>query len=103
MCQSLFFDKIAGNVIKKETLAQLFSCEFCEISKSIFFTEHLRTAASTPDADNVIFTEYFAYVLAMFRRTCSNFGLFVYQTLGKLAFSPAVFLLACYIEKKLGL
>ena len=27
--------------IKKETLAQLFSCEFCEISKNIFFTEHL--------------------------------------------------------------
>ena len=27
--------------IKKETLAQLFSCEFCEISKDTFFTEHL--------------------------------------------------------------
>ena len=26
----------------KETLAQLFSCEFCEISKNIFFKEHLR-------------------------------------------------------------
>ena len=29
------------NFIKKETLAQVFSCEFCEISKNIFFTEHL--------------------------------------------------------------
>ena len=28
--------------IKKETLAQVFSCEFCEIFKNIFFTEHLR-------------------------------------------------------------
>ena len=27
--------------IKKETLAQLFSCEFCKISKNTFFTEHL--------------------------------------------------------------
>ena len=27
--------------IKKETLAQVFSCEFCEISKNTFFTEHL--------------------------------------------------------------
>ena len=27
---------------KKETLAQVFSCEFCEISKNTFFTEHLR-------------------------------------------------------------
>ena len=30
------------NFIKKETLAQVFSCEFCEISKNAFFTEHLR-------------------------------------------------------------
>ena len=29
------------NVIKKETLVQVFSCEFCEISKNTFFTEHL--------------------------------------------------------------
>ena len=28
------------------TLAQVFSCEFCEISKNIFFTEHLWTTAS---------------------------------------------------------
>ena len=32
--------------IKKETLAQVFSCEFCEISKSTFFTEHLWTTTS---------------------------------------------------------
>ena len=28
-------------VLKKETLAQVFSCEFCEISKNTFFIEHL--------------------------------------------------------------
>ena len=28
--------------MKKETLAQAFSCEFCEISKNTFFTEHVR-------------------------------------------------------------
>ena len=27
--------------IEKETLAQVFSCEFCEISKNAFFIEHL--------------------------------------------------------------
>ena len=45
LCHSLFFNKVAGgacNFIKKETLAQMFSCEFCEISKNTFFTEHLR-------------------------------------------------------------
>ena len=31
----------ACNFIKKETLTQVFSCEFCEISKSTFVTEHL--------------------------------------------------------------
>ena len=29
------------NFIKKETLAQVFSCKFCGISKNIFFTKHL--------------------------------------------------------------
>ena len=27
---------------KKETLAQVFSCEFCKIFKKTFFIEHLR-------------------------------------------------------------
>ena len=39
MCQ-------ACNFIKKETLAQVFSCEFCEISKNTFFTEHLQIITS---------------------------------------------------------
>ena len=36
----------AYNFIEKETLAQMFSCEFCEISKNNFFTEHFWTTAS---------------------------------------------------------
>ena len=40
----VFYEKRpACNFIKKETLAQVFSCEFCEISKNAFFTEHLWT------------------------------------------------------------
>ena len=38
LCQSLFLNK-------KETLAQMFSSEFCKISKNTFFKEHLRTTA----------------------------------------------------------
>ena len=34
------------NFIKKETLAQVFFCEFYEIFKATFFTEHLRMTAS---------------------------------------------------------
>ena len=45
LCQSLFFNKVAGlrlaTLLKKETLAQVFSCDFCEIYKNTFFTEHL--------------------------------------------------------------
>ena len=37
--QSLFFNKVAG-------LVQVFSCEFCKISRNTSFTEHLRTTAS---------------------------------------------------------
>ena len=46
LCQSFFFNKVAALRPKKETLAQVFSCEFFEISKNTFFTEHLRTTAS---------------------------------------------------------
>ena len=43
--QSLFFNKVlrlasAFNLIKKETLAQVFSCEFCKIYKNSLHTEH---------------------------------------------------------------
>ena len=37
LCQSTFFNKVA----KKEILAQVSSCEFCEISKNTIFTEHI--------------------------------------------------------------
>ena len=36
----------AYNFIKKETLTQVFSCEFCKIFKNTYFTEHLWTTAS---------------------------------------------------------
>ena len=39
MCQSLFFNKVVG------LRPQVFSSEFCEISKDIFFTEHVWTTA----------------------------------------------------------
>ena len=49
LCQSLFLNKVAGdacNVIKKETLAQVFSWEFCEISKNTFSYRAPLVAAS---------------------------------------------------------
>ena len=43
LCQRLFLIKLQA---KKETLAEVFSCEFCEIPKNTFFTEHLWTTVS---------------------------------------------------------
>ena len=39
----------ANNFIKKETLTQMFSCEFCKISKNIFSYRTPSVAASEPD------------------------------------------------------
>ena len=62
LCQSLLFNKVVGqacNFIKKDTLAQVFSCEFCEISKSTFFHRTPLAAASVMGSvrrlDNGIF------------------------------------------------
>ena len=49
---------LACNFIKKETLAQVFSCKFCKISKNIFFTEHLWTTAS----DELCYNFYYCKV-----------------------------------------
>ena len=50
LCQSPFFNKVAGvrpaTSLKKEALAEVFSCEFCETSKNIFFIKHFWTTAS---------------------------------------------------------
>ena len=36
----------ACNFVKKEALAQVFSCDFCEVFRNTFFTEHLWTTAT---------------------------------------------------------
>ena len=49
LCQSLFFNKVAGlpaTLLKKSLWHRFFSCEFCEISKNTFFTEHLWATVS---------------------------------------------------------
>ena len=45
--ESLFWNKVAAcNFIKKETLTQVFSCEFCQISKNTYFYRTPPVAAS---------------------------------------------------------
>ena len=44
LCQRILFDKVAGlrpaTSLKKESLVQVFSCEFCKISKNTFFLQN---------------------------------------------------------------
>ena len=51
---SLFSEPEACNFIKKETLAQVFSCEFCEIAKNTF---SLRTSPVAASVMRFVFEE----------------------------------------------
>ena len=59
LCESHFFNKVAGlmpaTLLKKETLAQVFSCEFCKISKSTF---SYRTPLVTASEHNTVYLEF---------------------------------------------
>ena len=68
LCQSVFFNKVVGlrpaTLLKKETLAQAFSCQFNKISRITFFTEHLwGTASSLPLALMI----YFAIMIKLMK------------------------------------
>ena len=41
-----FLIKLQASSLRLQTLTQMFSCEFCEISKNTFFTEHFWATAS---------------------------------------------------------
>ena len=60
MPQTPFLIKVeAYNFIKKEALAQVFSCKFCEISKNTFLTaQHTSGAASIIVTKTSDFTLY---------------------------------------------
>ena len=97
LCQSLFFNKVATasvydiifrtyvlldfeltakilvNFIKKETLAQVFSCKFCEISKNNFCAEHLLATASVYD---IIFRTYVLLDFELTTKISVNFPFF---------------------------
>ena len=66
LCQSLFLIKLyACNFIKKESLAQIFSYEFCEMSKNTIFTEHLQTTV-------FVLHSQMLWVKAISRLSCSK-------------------------------
>ena len=58
------------NFIKKETMPQVFFCEFCKIFKNTFFIEHLRTTASAAASDLSIL-EILGICFVRYLQTCS--------------------------------
>ena len=60
-------NKVSATLLKKETLAQVFSCEFCEIFKGTFFIEHL-WASTSDNAFIDILHYYSAPVKYIFRQ-----------------------------------
>ena len=67
LCQSLFFNKVAGLSLQlylKETLAQVFSYEFCEVTKNNFFWKWLssmqRRIQNSHSMKSVQNTEFFS-------------------------------------------
>ena len=62
------FSKVAGltlvTLLKKETLTQVFSCEYCEICKNNYFEEHLQKAASEEENSyQVLLALFFVFFL----------------------------------------
>ena len=57
---------------KKETLAQVFSCEFCEISKNIIFTEHLWATASIWNTVHFSKLDIYSYINKQCENQCKN-------------------------------
>ena len=61
------FSKIVGvqaSKYKKETLTQVFSCEYCKTFENTYFKEHLRTMASVHKLIHVGITGLFVSVIA---------------------------------------
>ena len=69
LCQSIFLNKVAGlrpkacNYIKKETLAQVFACEFCEIFKNTF------SYRTPPVAASILSGICFIFNIILFQKT----------------------------------
>ena len=61
--------KLSKHTIKKETLAQIFSCEFCKISKNTFFAEHLWATASKQVTVPLQYLQTAKSLISSYRRT----------------------------------
>ena len=100
LCQSHFLIKLqACNFIKKETLPQVFSCEYCEIFRAPFLTEHLRWLLLKVLSMSKRCTKYkgvpvklAAFLIVLFSLSCKTPGLWF-----------AVFVIICWTSRQVSL
>ena len=75
LCQSLFLNKVAGlrpvTLLKKETLAEVFSCDFCKISKNTFPYRTPLVAASAVTELFIFFRFFSCLVCNLSQRFCA--------------------------------
>ena len=67
----------ACNFIKKETLAQVFSCEFREISKNTFF--YRTPLVATSEHRGTLFTKFSRFCVIMWQRLLFHVTLLTVQ------------------------
>ena len=63
--ENIWFRPEACNFIKKETPTKVFSCEFCEVFKNIFFTENVPITSSFCNVSHSFICKEVLYI-------CSN-------------------------------
>ena len=93
LCQILFFNKVAGFrlvTLLENTLAHVVSCEFCEISKKIFFTKHFLTTASVFLLEHIWWLLLFVNLMDVWYVPCKTPYIFQKTFFGSLIFSGEV-------------
>ena len=76
LCQSLFFNKVAGlgcNFIEKETLAQMLSCEVCVLFKNTYFYRTTLVAVSARYIRGNVYFGIIAFSCLSSRKPCLIF------------------------------
>ena len=85
-----------ATLFKKETVAQVFSCEFCKISKNTFFTKHLWANASDYLKNKQKLSGSEAELFARCTLPVTFCSLLVTFARCSLLFAPCSLLFACY-------
>ena len=86
-CQSLFLNKVAdprSASLSKESLAQVFFCEFCEISKNTVFKRTLPVVASGNDNLYLGYWQICFYSPLHVSKFCYQWGIYIDLSLKKI-------------------